>query len=210
MKISKPSPAMVVASLALFVGLGGTSIAAINYASNAGKVDGRSAVSSKASLKKAAGKLVATQKSGPDRGTIPNKFIEGAPYAFSFSQYPVVNDNAAGAPAALGTFDDFGSVTATCNDQSNQPGVEDPTTTVAINASANANISKRIGGGNGTVGAIGAGTSQSITINGSNTFEFQLESNGKNLLIQGVSRQDGRGTGDARCLVYGTVIRVTR
>src|SRR4051795_7760622 len=45
MKISRPSPSMVVAGIALFVSLGGTSIAAVNYAARAGEVDGKSAVS---------------------------------------------------------------------------------------------------------------------------------------------------------------------
>ena len=61
MKISRPSPALVVAGIALFVSLGGTSMAAMSYADRAGSVDGKSAVYAGSSLSKAAGKLVTTQ-----------------------------------------------------------------------------------------------------------------------------------------------------
>ena len=42
-------------------------------------------------------------------------------------------------------------------------------------------------------------------INGSNTFLFHVEYRGKNLLVNGVVRQDGRATPTASCLVWGTV-----
>ena len=79
MKISRPSPAMVVASIALFVSLGGTSIAAVSYVSSAGAVDGKSAVFAGASLSQAAGKLVATNRSGADKGRLPGKFVADVP-----------------------------------------------------------------------------------------------------------------------------------
>src|SRR3954462_15251273 len=75
MKISRPSPSMVVAGIALFVSLGGTSVAAVSYAQRAGSVDGKSAVSAGSTLGHAAGRLVATNSSGPDKGRIPGKFI---------------------------------------------------------------------------------------------------------------------------------------
>ena len=68
MRFSKPSPSMVVASIALFVSLGGTSVAAVSYARNAGQVDGYDAVKASSSTNKAAGNLVAANKSGPDKG----------------------------------------------------------------------------------------------------------------------------------------------
>ena len=49
MRFHKPSPSMVVASIALFVSLGGTSVAAVSYARNAGKVDGYDAVKASSS-----------------------------------------------------------------------------------------------------------------------------------------------------------------
>ena len=54
MRFTKPSPSMVVASIALFVSLGGTSVAAVSYARNAGKVDGKDAVKASSSTSKAA------------------------------------------------------------------------------------------------------------------------------------------------------------
>src|SRR3954452_11773043 len=85
MKISRPSPAMVVAGIALFVSLGGTSIAAVSYVSNAGAVDGKSAVFSGATLSQAAGKLVATNRSGADKGRLPGKFVADVPKSSVFS-----------------------------------------------------------------------------------------------------------------------------
>ena len=76
MKPKLPSPAMVVAIMALLVALSGTAVAAVNFASNAGAVDGKSAVASSASLNSAAGKLVATQRSGAGKGRLAAKFLD--------------------------------------------------------------------------------------------------------------------------------------
>ena len=69
MKLRLPSPAMVVAVIALIVALSGTAIAAVDFARNAGAVDGKSAVGAKASLRSAAGKLVATSTGGNGKVT---------------------------------------------------------------------------------------------------------------------------------------------
>ena len=206
MKIRTPSPAMAVACTALFVALGGTSIAAVNFARNAGAVDGRSAVRAGSSVSGAAGKLVATNASGPDKGQIPGKFIAGVAKATTFGSSVEVADNAVGAPAALGTAPGIGSLTATCSDQSNAPGVEDPSTTVTLTNSSGTtiNIAKRVGGGNATVLAQAPNTVETIVINGSNTFELHAQNRGVNMVIDGVIRQDGRGTPAASCLFYGT------
>jgi hypothetical protein len=210
MKITKPSPSMAVALVALFVALGGTSIAAVNYARNAGAVDGKSAVKASASLHRAGGKLVATTRSGRKKGTIPGRFVADVARSESFARNQEVADNLQGAPTTLADAKDIGTLTATCGDQAAAAGSEDPTSTVAFNAVAGVNTSKRIAGANGQVLAQPAGTAQSVVINGSNTFEFQIQAtNGTNLLIQGVVRQDGRGTPAATCLVYGTVVRVS-
>ena len=79
MKISRPSPSMVIAGIALFVSLGGTSMAAVSYATRAGSVDGKSAVFAGASLSQAAGKLVATNRSGTDKGRLPGKLVPTSP-----------------------------------------------------------------------------------------------------------------------------------
>ena len=56
--------------------------------------------------------------------------------------------------------------------------------------------------------AIPNGTVAQLVINGSNTFLFHVEYRGRNLLVNGVVRQDGTGTADGRCVVYGSAVRV--
>src|SRR3954465_14088841 len=72
----RPSPSLVVSIIALVFATAGTSIAAINFAKNAGAVDGKSAVGAASSSKRAAGKLVATANKGPLKGRIPARFLE--------------------------------------------------------------------------------------------------------------------------------------
>jgi hypothetical protein len=201
---------MVVACLALFVALGGTGIAAVNFARNAGAVDGKSAVASSATLSRAAGKLVATASRGPEKGRIPGKFLAGVPRAHTFGASVAVADNAVGAPASLGSVEGIGSLTATCSDQAPAPNNEDPSTTITFtNTSGTAiNISKRIGGGNAAVGAQAPNTIQTLTINGSNSFELHIQNRNVDLLVDGVVRQDGRGTSAATCTFYGTFVQV--
>ena len=210
MKISRPSPAMAVACTALFVALGGTGIAAVNYARNAGAVDGKSAVAASSSTTRAAGKLVATNSRGPAKGRIPAKFLTGVARASTFGASTEVVDNATGAPASLGTAPGIGTLTATCADQANQPGNEDPVTTITLTNSSGTtiNVAKRVGGGNAAVVAQAPSTVQTITVSGSNTFELHAQNRNVNLLIDGVIRQDGRGTTAASCLFYGTVTYV--
>jgi hypothetical protein len=207
MKISRPSPSMVVAGIALFVSLGGTSMAAVNYASRAGSVDGKSAVYSGASLSSAAGKLVATNRSGTDKGRLPGKFVADVPKTSTFGAAFQVNDNAPGAPQVLASISAFGSLTATCNDQANGAGVEDPTSTIAFNNASGTfvNTARRVGVGDGNVSVSPNGTASPVTIAGSNTFYFHLERGGQNVFIHGTVRQDGRGGPAASCLVYGVV-----
>jgi hypothetical protein len=207
MKISRPSPSMVVAGIALFVSLGGTSMAAVNYASRAGSVDGKSAVYSGASLSQAAGKLVATNRSGSDKGRLPGKFIADVPKTSVFGAAFAVNDNAPGAPQTLAAISAFGTLTATCNDQAAGAGNEDPVTIISFNNASGAfiNTARRVGNGDGAVAMSPTGTATAVTVGGSNTFFFHLERGGQNVLINGTVRQDGRGTATATCLVYGVV-----
>jgi hypothetical protein len=201
---------MAVACTALFVALGGTSIAAVNYATNAGAVDRKSAVAASSTTSRAAGKLVATNSSGPDKGRIPSKFLTGVAKAGTFGNAVEVADNAVGAPAPLGTAPGIGTLTATCSDQANAPGIEDPSTTVTLTNSSGTtiNIAKRIGGSNATVVPQAPNTVETIVVTGSNTFELHAQNRGVNLVIDGVIRQDGRGTAAASCLFYGTVTTV--
>jgi hypothetical protein len=198
---------MVVASIALFVSLGGTSVAAIKFAQNAGAVDGKSAVASSSSVDRAAGKLVATASKGPDKGRIPGKFLSGVAKATTFGSATEVVDNATGAPASLGSAPGIGTLTASCVDQDQKAGSEDPQTTITLTNSSGAtiNLAKRVGGGNAAVVPQPANTVQTLTVSGSNTFELHAQNQGTDLVIDGVIRQDGRGTATASCLFYGTV-----
>lgn len=212
MGFSKPSPSMVVASIALFVSLGGTSVAAVSYARNAGKVDGKDAVKASSSVDKAAGKLVATNKSGPDKGRIPGKHLAGVPHTQTFGRAFDVADNAPGAPQLIGDGGSVGQLTATCNDQAPRAGVEDPITELNfVNTSGDfINVAKRVGvRDDGSVTAVANGTVAQLVIGGSNTFAYHVEYRGRNLLVNGVVRQDGRASPAATCLVWGTVMEVT-
>jgi hypothetical protein len=51
-------------------------------------------------------------------------------------------------------------------------------------------------------------TTQTITVNGSNTFEIEASIVGVDARFTGTVRQDGQGTPDAKCLVYGNVTLV--
>ena len=213
-KLAWPSPAMCVAVLALFVALGGTSIAAVGYAKRAGKarkaekVDGKSAVSASSTLRRAAGKLVATTRSGPDRGQIPAKFLASNNRSFG-SAFEVV-DNATLAPAVFGGAEGVGTFEANCADQSPKPGVEDPMSTIQfVNRSGGLlNVTRRKGTDPAAIEILSNGAVAPFTLVGSNTFEFQIQRAGLSLLINGTVRQDGKGQPAASCLVYGTVVRV--
>ncbi len=209
-KLSRPSPAMVVASVALFVSLGGTSVAAVSFARNAGKVDGKDAVRSGTSLKKAAGDLVATNRSGPDKGQIPAKFLADVPTTQAFGRAFEVADNATGAQEVFGGAEGVGTLTANCADQNPQPGIEDPISTVTFSNTSGApiNLTQRKGIENAVIQPLAAGTVATLTVGGSNTFEYQIQRGSTNLLINGTVRQDGRGQAAAFCLVYGTILRV--
>lgn len=206
MRPRKPSPAMVVAIIALIMASTGSAIAAVSYATNAGSVDRMSAVPSRVSTSKAAGKLVGTQTRGANKGRIASKFLSGVPLTDTFGLYLPVTDNAAGAPNDL-DLNDLGKLTASCNDQSATAAREDPSVVVSYaNTTAGVvNFARAVGGSNPTVSSVGPGTANSVTINGSNTFEIHLESFGTNVVFKGVVRQDGATTPDAHCLVVGTV-----
>jgi hypothetical protein len=198
---------MVVAGIALFVSLGGTSIAAVSYVSNAGAVDGKSAVFSGATLKQAAGKLVATNRSGTDKGRLPGKFVADVPKTQAFSRGFEVADNAPGAPQAVASMAGLGTLTATCNDQNNGAGKEDPISVLTFlnQSGTTVNVARRVGNGDGSLDLSANQTASSISIGGSNTFFFQVELGGHNVIISGGVRQDGRGTAAATCAVYGVV-----
>src|SRR5215213_2555783 len=173
MSIRKPSPAMVVASTALFISLGGTGFAAVNFARNAGKVDGRDAVRSGASLKRAAGNLVATNRRGAQRGRIPNKFLARVPLVAPFGRFLEVQDNQLGAPVVLVRRPGFGTVSVACNDQAAPVGVENAAMSFSIanESGGPLNLARRQGSGEPAVFEFASGTLQTFTVVGGNTVE---------------------------------------
>ena len=104
----------------------------MSYATRAGSVDGKSAVYSGASLSQSAGKLVATERSGADKGRLPGRFVADVPKTAVFSNVFEVADNAPGAPQTPAPISGLGTLTATCNDQAAAAGNEDPVSTVSF------------------------------------------------------------------------------
>jgi hypothetical protein len=214
MRIRRPSPSMAVSITALVLASSGTAVAAVNYAQNAGAVDGKSAVASGATFKHAAGRLVATQRRGADRGQIATKYLDLDGIArgttSTFGRSFTVVDNQALAPVPIGAVPGLGIVTASCVDQNARPGVLDPSTTLAVANTSGAvvNVSRRVGSGGYDIGALANGTQSTFTIRGSNAFELHLERGGTNYDVHGVVRQDGAGTAAAACLVYGYALEV--
>jgi hypothetical protein len=204
MRIRRPSPSLVISVIALVMATTGSAVAAVSFARNAGAVDGRSAVSASSSLKHATGRLVATATGGSHKGQIPVKFLANVPASTTFAQYLPVVDNTNGGSQVLNK-NSLGTLSATCNDQDTRAGVLDPTTTFTFqSAGAQVNFARQIGGGNATVVPMSPNTTQSITINGSNTFHVHVESFGVDVIYDGQVRQDGRGTATANCLIAGT------
>ena len=214
MRIRRPTPAMGVALTALVFSMTGTGIAAVNYARNAGAVDGKSAVSASTKLSRAEGRLVATARGGSDKGKIPGKFLAGVVRGNAgvsgFGRGLEVTDNATGSPFLLASVRGFGTLTSTCADQREAPGVEDPSSTLTYNNQSGepVSLSRRVGTGDAAIGVIAPNTIHQFTIAGSNTFVLQVQRGASNLLVHGVVRQDGQGTANATCAVYGTAQRI--
>jgi hypothetical protein len=211
MRFRRPSPAMVVALIALFVSLGGTSVAAVSFARNAGAVDGKSAVFSGATVNSAAGKLVATNRSGSDKGQIPSKFLADVPATASFARRFEVADNQTVAPVALATIRGIGTITASCTDENGNAGVENPRSDVVfVNQSGNVmNFARRIGNSEGVIGGLANGTGDTVTVRGSQTFKWHLQTvSGEHVLVDGIVRQDGAGTAAALCTLIGTAMKI--
>jgi hypothetical protein len=204
---------MVVSVIALVFAMTGTGVAAVSFARNAGAVDGKSAVSAGSSLRAAKGKLVATAASGSDVGRIPAKFLADIPVVSKFGHNQAVPDNSMTGPIELSVGDPLigiGKLTMTCSDQNNSPGVLDPSSKVTFTNTTGAfmNAAWRSGTGTATVQALAPAAAAEITINGSNTFTYQMEQSGKTIVVDGVVRQDGRNTGSAACLAYGIITAV--
>src|SRR4249919_3356090 len=104
-RFGNQSPAMVISVIALVFAMTGSAAAVVSFARNAGAVDGKSATSSSASNKFAAGKLVAMRKTGTLLGTIPSKFLDPntVPREFVFGRNADVIDNGQETPFTIAT-----------------------------------------------------------------------------------------------------------
>jgi len=216
-KLRLPSPAMVVAVIALIVALSGTAIAAVNFAQNAGAVDGRSAVGAKASLRSAAGKLVATSTGGNGKGQIPARFLDGVMRGGTqtLSKYLRTVDNQAGRPTPLLIIPGIGRFDAQCDDV--DPTVGTQTTRTSINFTASVsqgvNVSRLLGRDIGAaerpaVFSALKGQPVSILASADGLFEVIMEAKGRSVLVTGAARTDNGPGPAAACLLWGTAFRV--
>jgi hypothetical protein len=206
MRLRRPSPGTVISTIALVMASGGTAVAAVDFARNAGAVDKLSAVDAGSSNSRAKGNLVATARGGSNTGQIPNKFLEDVPETQSFAVPLSVEDNATGSAVDLGSTP-LGKFAVSCQDQSNTTGTEDPRMQLSFtNTSGSAaNIARRAGVGEATVGLLPNGTVDSFTISNSNTFRVHVQQNTVNVVVEGAARQDRPDPANGACAVWGTV-----
>lgn len=217
-----PSPAMVVAIIALVMASTGGAMAAVNFARNAGAVDGKSAVSSTASLRRAAGKVVATKRSGAGRGQIPAKFLElnrasvikGQGAAQSFSRVIPVIDNSTTAPQPLLTLPGFGTLAVSCRDSAPAAGATDPQTILNfINQSGRPiNLSRQVDGNAPFIRSLANATTdqQGLALGNPHQFQYTMESFGTSVVINGAEAQFGQiGTPSTQCVQWGQSLRAS-
>ena len=204
MRIRRPSPSLVVSIIALVMATAGTSIAAVSYASNAGAVDGLSAVRA-GNPEKAAGRLIAAARTGIRAGTIPNYHVSGVPHSDSFAQFLSVPDNQTGGSVTLDETE-LGRLTVACSDENSTGGRENPTSQLAFTttSASGVNFARHVGYGAATIGLLEANAAHGIAVPGQNTFRLHLERGGVNVVYEGYARQLNQGTADAQCLVVGT------
>ena len=136
MRLKRPSPATVISDRRARHGDDGTAVAAVDFARNSGAVDGKSAVAASSSRAHAAGRLVATNSKGPDKGQLPGKFVAGVVQGeggtSTFGRAFDVADNAVVAPVPMVDVPGIGRLAASCVDQNKTAGKEDPSTTVTF------------------------------------------------------------------------------
>ena len=217
MRSRRPSPAMLVAIIALIVALSGTAIAAVDYARNAGAVDGKSAVGAQASLSRATGKLVATAADGPGRGRIPARFLDGVMRggSTSLTRYLRVEDNQEGRTVPLAIIPKIGRLDAQCRDQDPVPGMESSQTIITFTGfdRGGVNVSRLLGrdiagGRDGIV--FTAGRNQPVTIISlaDSLFQLVLQARERTVFVSGSSRSDANLSPAAACLIFGVGLRV--
>jgi hypothetical protein len=208
---------MVVALIALAVALSGTAVAAVDYARNAGAVDGRSAVSSDVTLGAAKGKLVATALLGPSRGRVPGRFVSDVMRggATSITKYLRAVDNQPGPVVTIATIDGIGRFEAQCRDQDPAPSVESTQTIITFTASepAGVNVSRLTGRDidNSNDGVVFTATpNQAVPVISiaDTMFQLILQSGLKTVFLSGSARSDANHTASAACLIWGIGLRV--
>ena len=223
-KLKLPSPAMIVALVALVMATTGSAVAAVTFATNAGKVDGIDAVRNGASNTRAAGKLIATKGGrSSTRGKIQAKYLElnaanvikGQGFAQTFGRALDVNDNAVNAPEAQVVVPFYGTLSVTCADESAVVGREDPRSVITFTNQSGSfiNIARQISTTSNpsttpVIRAIANGTVEQFAISRSGIYQFVIERAHSSLVVNGVVRQDGGGTPAAQCLSYGQALRV--
>jgi hypothetical protein len=211
-KMGRPSPAMVVSLIALVFAMTGSAAAVVNFARNAGAVDGHSAVGAGVKNSTAAGKLVATRRVGALAGTIPAQYLDPATgRSQQYGQSTEVIDNGAVVPSTIGSIPGFGTLQATCSDQNSIPGKEDPSTTITFVNTSGLPVSfarALSAGGSTAVASLVPNQTAEFTVNGSNTYVLNVYKQGTGLLVNGVVRQDGAGTAAAICVNYGQATQV--
>ena len=214
MKFKLPSPAMVVALIALAVAMSGSAVAAVTFARNAGAVDGKSAVADGAALKTAAGRLVATQRKGAGKGTISQRYLDVSGLAHgstsTFGKATPLLDNQTIAPAGIGDVPGLGNLSATCQDENLAAGRLDPATTITFaNTSGDTvNFARTVNYSGTVIAPMANTTTQSFKISGSQPFTMHIERAGTNYVVNGVVRQDGRNAASAQCVVYGVALTI--
>jgi hypothetical protein len=217
MRRRTPSPAMVVAIVALVVALSGTAVAAVDFARNAGAVDGKSAVSARSSLQRAAGKLVATAGGGPSRGRIPGRFVAGVMRggATSLTRYLRAVDNADGPVVPLAIIPGIGRLDAQCRDQDPTVGIKSTQTLVSFTASdpGGVNVSRLLGSdiGSSREGVVfTALKDQPVPILqfADSLFQLTLQARDRTVFMTGAARPDLNRTASAACLIFGIGLRV--
>ena len=217
MRPRTPSPAMVVAIIALIVALSGTAVAAVDFARNSGAVDGKSAVSASASLRHATGKLVATATAGPGRGRIPGRFVSDVMRggSTSLTQYIRAVDNENGAVVPLAIIPGMGRLDAQCRDQDPTPDIKSTQTLVTFTATdeRGVNVSRLLGSdiGSSREGIVfTAVKDQPVPVMqfADSLFQLTLQSRDKTVFISGAARPDLNRTASAACLIFGVGLRV--
>jgi hypothetical protein len=209
---------MVVALIALVVSFSGTAFAVVNYARNAGAVDGRSAVSSNSSLRQASGNLVATARAGRDTGRIPARFLGDVMRggSTSLTRYIRVVDNQDGPVVPLAIIPKIGRLDAQCRDQDPAPGIESTQTVISFTASerGGVNVSRLLGrdiesARNAVVFTALKDRPVPILSLADNLFQLVLQARNRTVFVNGAGRSDANRSADAACLVFGLALRVS-